>query len=230
MFALALAIVVATSDNDGAPPPSAPTGQAIAAVDPQPEGTSTPTPSPTTVRRQITIKVEPTSTPRVIKRPKQSPTPKPSPTLEPTATSSPAPNLVANGGFEAEGGGWYFEQGAQRAGGIAHEGERALLIDSAGGYADQRVPVEPGATYELTVWVRVATGGGGEIGLRFEDARFNSIPVAPIQTAISGSEWTRVTIPLTSPEGAERVVLSFWNPGGAQIAVDDVTLRRTDRS
>lgn len=223
VLALAFAVTSSGEDEEGDPPPTA---VALALLDAELDPSPSASPTPTPPSRAFAVEPTPTSTPRVIKRPKLSPTPEPTATLEPTPTVDPyGPELVANGGFETTDGVWYVEQGANRATGDAHDGAAYLLIDAGGGYADQRIVVEAGVTYEVVVWVAVAAGGRGEIGVRFEDARFASVAADPIQRTVSEPGWTSISFTFVAPAGAERALISFWNPGGGALAIDEVSVR-----
>jgi hypothetical protein len=99
-------------------------------------------------------------------------------TVEPAATRTPRASegseLVVNGDFEVADASWYVEQGAGIATGDAQHGSGYLAIDHANDFADQLVPIQAGRTYRVSLWTRAADSGG-QIGIKYEDDRFNVV-------------------------------------------------------
>lgn len=129
-----------------------------------------------------------------------------------------AQNLVANPGFEQvwPGGpapvtGWDCEPGATPSG-PAHTGSRALTATpttGAAGRCEQTIPVQPGASYTLSAWVR---GGYAFLG------HDHGVAWTPPSAA-----WTRLTTTFTATADTARIYLHGWYAQAAYVA-DDVVL------
>lgn len=225
---LVLALAVLPVDADPTVPTPTPDGIVVAAGNVQ--AYVAPIETPTTTdgidHRDLHLQIIPSPTPRLVRRPQPSPTA--------AATSTPQGpvlsdvQLIANRGFESRDA-WYLEQGATIATGAAHRGEGFLLIDSTGGYADQRFAVEPGVTYRVAVWTRVSGIGasGARIGIRYEDGAYNLVSLLdPITIEANGQVWTKVVFTFTPPQGTARALITFWNPpGGTSLSIDDLSVR-----
>lgn len=225
-----LAYAVLPADADPKTSTPTPTGIALATNglgnETAPEPTDTATAASRTVR-DLTLDNIPTPTPRVIRRPKPSPTAEPTRSVKTVALADQ--ELVANGEFEAFDSSWYLEQGAVVTTGDAHDGSSFLLIDTSGGYADQRVTVEVDVTYQVSIWAKVSDAGteAPQIGVRYEDGRYNAVAaIDPIQITVNDRGWTNVAFTFTPPDGAARALISFWNPpGNGSLSIDDVSIR-----
>lgn len=83
-------------------------------------------------------------------------------------------NLLENGGFEAGTEGWYVNESVEAVTTETHEGAMAVRLAAGDddAYTDNGVsPIDPGATYTLSAWGRVSTGGEtGEIGVQYYDS------------------------------------------------------------
>jgi hypothetical protein len=229
VIVVVLAFVVLPADADPTPP--TPTKPAIVRPTNDVAETAlepTDTPEPTRrAGRNLALEILPTSTPRVIRRPDLDPTVTPTESVKtPTLADQ---ELVANGDFEVVDSSWYLEPGAIVATGDAHGGNGLLFIETTGGYADQRVAIDAGVTYQVSVWARVSNdrAEAAEIGVRYEDNAYNAVPtIDPIQIQISDQSWTNVVVTFTPPDGASQALISFWNPpGNGSFSIDDVSVR-----
>ena len=127
----------------------------------------------------------------------------------------PAGSLIWDGGFETDvtGGGlaWRFERHQNPMvsydHNVMHSGLRALRFDfdqkSISGFVDacQLVVVEPKTAYEFTAWLRtkdMAKEGG--IFFRLAMPGLQASPVFETTKLLGTNEWTKVSMPLTSPD------------------------------
>ena len=166
-----------------------------------------------------------------------------------TAVSVPAQELLVNPGFEEfspDG----VPDGWSRYGGNspeavleptpeAHSGERALrMLDTGPEERDNRwavgvsqeVPVTPGSTYMLSVWVKA-------IARNHDDAvilQLNFLPGNQLQNVRaapeSGGDWKRYVIGAEAPEGAEtaRVYIYTMHYWTSETLIDDASMQVVD--
>jgi hypothetical protein len=142
-----------------------------------------------------------------------------------------AKEVVDNGSFEEGGNAWYLEGGARVAGIDAQSGHYALILPATGAYVDQTVTVVPGARYRLSAWAMLgATGDAAEIGVQFIDADGEQLTDRePGTLMVTESDYTRLTLVFTVPDGVTEVRIAIWKPsGGGILAVDGVSLRGID--
>src|SRR5205085_374626 len=94
------------------------------------------------------------------------------PLKKPTPTVAPVPDaMIRNASFESGRAPWYGDSGVRIVSGNAHGGTHAVELASAGGFSDQIVTVQPGATYEFTVWGNLdAAYDVAWAGLTYRDA------------------------------------------------------------
>jgi hypothetical protein len=161
---------------------------------------------------------------------KRSITPEPRAASEPTPSATRvAPELVANGNFEAGPSAWYLEDGAAAvASTTAVDGMMVLQIPSAGGYADQRVAASPGETFLLTGSGRVtAQGDTGMLGVVYRDgtgARLTALEPPPL--LFTRTQFRAKSLAFTVPAGVVVVlVYAYKEPGPGLFEADAVSVR-----
>jgi hypothetical protein len=161
---------------------------------------------------------------------KRSVTPRPSVPTEPTPSATRvAPELVANGNFEAGPSAWYLEDGAAAvASTTAVDGMMVLQIPSAGGYADQRVAASPGETFLLTGSGRVtAQGDTGMLGVVYRDgtgARLTALEPPPL--LFTRTQFRAKSLAFTVPAGVVDVlVYAYKEAGPGLFEADAVSVR-----
>ncbi|MDI1463497.1 carbohydrate binding domain-containing protein [Catellatospora sp. KI3] len=142
--------------------------------------------------------------------------------IGPVPAHAAEPNLVANGSFEqarysdhATVGGWSCEPGTSQFG-PAHTGARSLSgtpTESSQARCTQTVPVQPGATYTLTAWVR-----GGYAFLGHDQGMAWAPP---------GTGWTQLSTSFTATGDTARIYLHGWY-AQAPYQADDVVLSGPD--
>ena len=124
------------------------------------------------------------------------------------ATEAPEDGAVANGGFETDLSDWTVRGNASTDTFNKHSGSAALkFVDSssdAAGYIMQKITVEPGKTYTLSAYVKIAAGAGGYFGI------FGlGTDVDVIQTFTQSEKWTLNSITVTVPEGVTQATIEI---------------------
>lgn len=164
------------------------------------------------------------------------------------------PNLLHNGSFEythADGtlAGWTVQWAWQHSPNeasvtaeTAYHGDRSLYTamrstsvpQGWGGRVYQDVPVTAGATYEVSVavkmrnWRSQATkeGVGVSILWQFANGRWSESAIVTEELFTGDFDWRVFTARITAPPGAAYVRLALWaNAGAGEIWWDDVQLR-----
>jgi hypothetical protein len=160
----------------------------------------------------------------------------------------PAGSLIWDGGFETDvtGGGLAWRFGPHQSPVISydrnvmHSGLRALRLDfdqkNISGFVDvcQLVVVEPKTAYEFTAWLRtkdMAEGGGIFFRLAMPGSQVS--PVFETTKLFGTSEWTKVSMPWTSPDESRLAQvclaqLRAYDKRHGTAWVDDVSLLRLD--
>lgn len=160
----------------------------------------------------------------------------------------PAGSLIWDGGFETDvtGGGlaWRWEQHQSPVinydHNVMHSGLRALRLDfdqkNISGFVDvcQPVVVEPKTAYEFTAWLRtkdMAKEGG--IFFRFAMPDLQASPVFETTKLLGTNEWTKVSIPWTSPAESRLAQVCLersraYDQHHGTTWVDDVSLLKLD--
>jgi tetratricopeptide (TPR) repeat protein len=160
----------------------------------------------------------------------------------------PAGSLIWDGGFETDvtGGGlaWRFGQHQSPVisydHNVMHSGLRALRLDfdqkKFSDFVDvcQLVVVEPKTTYEFTAWLRtkdMAKEGG--IFFRLAMPGLQASPVFETTKLLGTNEWTKVSMPLTSPDESRLAQvclarLRAYDQHHGTAWVDDVSLLKLD--
>ena len=142
---------------------------------------------------------------------------------EPTEATQPVGNPVLNAGFEDGTENWTAYLPTEVVTGDAHSGNASMQLTddtkSTGGYITQYVSVEPGKTYELSVWVKVLSGKDGYFGIY-------DIGDAAVAGGLgSSSAWTKCTVSVTIPAGftSAKIEIGSSKSGIITCLVDDVT-------
>lgn len=144
-------------------------------------------------------------------------------------------NLIVNSDFEKElygegswkfpdSGNWYIEGNAEKTD-IAHSGKSAVLLNS--GLVYQRVELEKGVTYQLTLYLKAERDCG--IGINFNDGaqEWPAVNAVSGESVNIGTEWEKVTIEFESPNTQDYVIsVGTWDE--IKIYADDVTLNEAD--
>jgi tetratricopeptide (TPR) repeat protein len=160
----------------------------------------------------------------------------------------PAGSLIWDGGFETDvtGGGlaWRFGQHQSPVitydHNVMHSGLRALRLDFdqkiITGFVDvcQLVIVEPETAYEFTAWLRtkdMAKEGG--IFFRLVMPGLKASPVFETTKLLGTNEWTKVTMPWTSPAESRLAQVCLersraYDQHHGTTWVDDVSLLKLD--
>ncbi|GAA3405169.1 carbohydrate binding domain-containing protein [Paenibacillus hodogayensis] len=153
-------------------------------------------------------------------------------------------NLVQNGGFELKTGSsappWVASGGwgtfAVPSGSAARTGSEGLKLQtdqsSANPWVNQGIGIEPGATYELSVWVKsvVLPSSGAGFKLEFyKDTRTTAnhlegdLNQRMLRTELNG-DWQRLAMEFTAPEEANIVSLYLRLYGTGTVYFDDASL------
>ena len=217
----------------------------VATREPSPTGTTAPSATPTAVPTSTatatatsTATEQPTSRPRPTEQATKSSSEKSFPTAQTTPTSQAsvgkaAVELIKNGSFEDGDANWFLEAGARSAGINAANGQRALILPAANGYADQLVKVVPGTTYQFSAkGLLGASTDSGEVSLQFIDADGNVLTEYGQQkltfTKTIYQEMSTTFVVPADVAGA-RVFVSK-QAGAGIFAVDGISLQAIDVS
>jgi tetratricopeptide (TPR) repeat protein len=160
----------------------------------------------------------------------------------------PAGSLIWDGGFETDviGGGlaWRWEQHQSTVirydHNVMHSGLRALRLDfdqkNISGFVDvcQLVVVAPKTAYEFSAWLRtkdMAKAGG--IFFRLAIQGLQASPVFESTKLLGTNEWTKVSMPLTSPAESRLAQVCLersraYDQHHGTTWVDDVSLLELD--
>lgn len=140
-------------------------------------------------------------------------------------------NIMANSGFEEElfgegnwkfpdSGGWYTE-GTVKTTANAHTDEKAVLLNS--GIIYQRVALEKGVTYQLSLYIKAEKECSIDIGFNDGAQEWPAINSISNETVTAGTEWQNINIEFESPNTQDYVIsLGTWDE--VKIYIDDVCL------
>jgi chitinase len=128
-----------------------------------------------------------------------------------------AAELVVNGGFESGLTGWTCAAGASAATSGARSGARALTGTPTSTTAEcgQTIPVQAGASYTLTAWVKGA--------YVFLGASGTAAGEVSTWTPGTGGGYSQLTVRFTGGASAVRIWVHGWYGQGTYLA-DDVSL------
>ncbi|MFE5319205.1 DNRLRE domain-containing protein [Paenibacillus sp. NPDC056579] len=154
------------------------------------------------------------------------------------------PNLLVNGSFESVTGGLPSSWSRWVASGtpqyvideaVFKDGGKSIRIQAdatARNSLTQSVGVEPGASYQLSAWVKmdniVSTDRGVVIRYQFYNSSNQKIGTDSFAGARKGTQnWEQITQKVTVPEGAVRMLfeLFLWNATGT-VWFDDAKLSK----
>ena len=154
----------------------------------------------------------------------------------------PSPGLMVNGGFEQDivnaGFDWRYRQAPHVSlaldGTEAHSGKHALAINFDGGPVGdlgfwQLVPVQPGATYEMTAYSQAEEWSGtGGLRLAVEDA-YNHTPCGASDLLATTAGWRATITTFTAgPQTTLVLVKLVRDPAGGVLTgrfwLDDISL------
>lgn len=119
---------------------------------------------------------------------------------------------------------WYAYRGPVKVTGTAsaHSGNYAVKSGTAGGSLEQDVSgLQPGLTYEYSVWVKADDAAKGSMRLGVKNFGSSQLTVKA-----TNNEWTQYSIQFT-PVGTDRARLFAWlesNQAGNNFYVDDAKL------
>ncbi len=157
-----------------------------------------------------------------------APKAKPDPT--PT-TPSPTPvedGIVRNASFENGVSPWYLENGARISSSRPRTGTSSLAVTDTGGYADQRLTVQAGTTYELSVWgLMTRKYDVAYIGISYRDANGKRLTdLEPAMLEFTANTWQKLSVQFSTDSRVARVNVFVWKLEGASgFFTDDLTLR-----
>ena len=155
------------------------------------------------------------------------------------ASLAPPANLVSNPSFEASLDGrprsfdlFALPQYLQLSTEQALDGSYSLLADVPAGCslqtaARQDVPVQPGCTYELRAWVRIAEDRGGEarLVLQMRSADLRVLSQGEVSLRGAADTWRQMVVRVTAPQGAALATLGAPSvSGGMKVFYDALRL------
>jgi tetratricopeptide (TPR) repeat protein len=163
-------------------------------------------------------------------------------------TDDPAGSLIWDGGFETDVSGgalaWRFTQHESAVisydQNVKHSGIRALRLDIAqkdiSGFVGvcQWVVVEPDTAYEFSAWLRTKDIAKEEsIFFRLGTIGLRENPVFETTKLGGTNEWTRISIPWTSPDESRLAQVCLARSRGFDqrhgiVWIDDVSLLKLD--
>ncbi len=142
-------------------------------------------------------------------------------------------SLVRNGGFEHQMLGWSPRANEDLPNHVIdtevkHGGAASGRIDRSGYYYTPKLPIEPGTTVKAVIWLKTAgtTTGGATMVIHFFDAKKSFRQVN--SGGMTPTDWTKIELQGTAPEGTERVCLALNYSGDGQAWYDDVTFEILD--
>jgi hypothetical protein len=146
-------------------------------------------------------------------------------------------NLVTNGGFEHGLGGWRsFWSRATGAGSVAlesrdvHTGNKATRIEHRGEgdwsfEPNLQVPVQPGAIFELGVWIKLQGTGSATLCVSTWDAQDRNVAWSYGDRSIQErTNWTQVRSRFVIPAGVARIQPRLIGYGPCTVWMDDYSL------
>jgi len=140
----------------------------------------------------------------------------------------PSPtNLISNGGFEDDLAYWSVEGEGVPSGRDPYQGVVSLQVGFAGGYAGQRVAIQPGITYRLSVWGKVdAVGDAGYVGVTFRNAASERLTERePRPLAFTKRDYLQQSLEFRVDDSVAIVTLFvFKESGPAQFFVDEIVV------
>ncbi|WP_187355304.1 glycosyl hydrolase [Paenibacillus tengchongensis] len=141
----------------------------------------------------------------------------------PALSRAAGENLLGNPGFEAGDAGW--EKWGSPAVSIAekHSGAKSLLVKRNTGGASAAVPVTPGKTYRVGLWVKFAATGVTSAAVDMD--YFGSQQGKERLTFSGSTSWEYRQLLYTPAPGVSYVRLSFWNGTAKDYYIDDAVIR-----
>ncbi|MDQ2683445.1 MAG: discoidin domain-containing protein, partial [Chloroflexota bacterium] len=158
-----------------------------------------------------------------------APEAKPTPTPTTTVPTPVADGIVRNASLEKGTTGWYLESGVRVSTSKPRGGARSLAVTSAGGYADQRISLTPGKSYQLTIWgVMTRPYDLAMAGVVFRDRNGTRLSdLEPDRLEFTGTRYTRLEVQFTVPNGVATSNIYIWKEaGGAGFFADDIQVRQ----
>lgn len=155
-------------------------------------------------------------------------------------------NIVENGGFEQATngrplpwlamGGWDGNPAIELTSQAAHTGSAGIRIatnETTNPWIAQDVQVEPGATYDISVWLKSPGVTGSGVGFKLEafkgDVRTPANRLSPydisknlLSTQLTG-DWQQLQFTYTVPHEVELVLLYVRMYGAGSVSFDDVS-------
>lgn len=143
-------------------------------------------------------------------------------------------DLIADGGFEGEllgegnwkfteYGGWYTEGVAERTD-DAKSGSSAVKMNA--GIMYQRVAMEKGVTYELSMYLKAEKECSIDICFNDGAEEWPAINGVSVQTVTVGTDWQEVRLEFQSPL-TQDYVLSFGTWDEIDVFADDVSIKES---
>ena len=157
-----------------------------------------------------------------------APQPKPDPT---PSTPSPTPvkdGIIRNASFENGVSPWYLESGSRISTSRARTGDNSLALTGTGGYADQRLNVKTGTTYELSVWgLMTRQYDVAYIGIAYRDANGKRLTnLEPAMLEFTATTWQKLALRFSPDSRVTGINVYVWKvEGSAGFFADDLTLR-----
>jgi hypothetical protein len=145
-------------------------------------------------------------------------------------------NLIVNGDFESDASGWFSWVGTVSSSSTkAYSGSRSLLVTGIGtgpAALDVSDVVEAGATYSLSLWVSVGNVASSQVNVTRALTCGGSTTYTWVanNAAVSSSDWSRLTGPISIPQECESPGLMIYAEGSGanvELYVDQVTLIET---
>ncbi len=144
---------------------------------------------------------------------------------EPEEPDEPTGNLVVNGDFETgDNTGWSIWQDTVVSSDAAYNGNYGAHLQGNGdwgGMLYQTVPVIPGETYTVSLWIKVLSNG---VNLQIKDGDGSGVNLAG--RWVSTTSWTQYTFEVTPT--ADTLFINFCGGGNGvseSVYVDEVTIR-----
>ncbi len=158
-----------------------------------------------------------------------------------SASGSPPPppppptgNLLANAGFESDAASWTGASG-KIVTGTVHTGAKALQVRASSSSVvliTQVVPVQAGAGYRASAWIKTTDGytAGASLQLQWLRTDGTAISSVAIGTLAGTQNWTQVAKSVTAPAGAVKVRCKLYGKaetdGVGTAYFDDTSLSR----
>ncbi|WP_162551090.1 glycosyl hydrolase [Paenibacillus tepidiphilus] len=132
-------------------------------------------------------------------------------------------NLLGNPGFEAGDTGWEKWGAPAVTTAEKHGGAKSLLVKRNTGGASAAVPVVPGKTYRIGLWVKFA--GTGVTSATVDMDYFGTQQGKQRLTFSGSTGWEYRQLLYTPGPGVAHIRLSFWNGTSKDYYIDDAVIR-----